>query len=148
MLQQRWEAKIRQKESSPQPGLELTTTRSWVRHWATRAGPDVELTIWFIDWLLELNAILTAKVISWRSVTRLFNSWLSHTSTDTTVLSSDTDYFIQMHHKWEAKNRQRESFGTDEKQERCASVSYRCRYNWSIVESGIKRHLNNGISEL
>ena len=29
------------KESSPQPGIELITTRSWVRHahhWATRAG--------------------------------------------------------------------------------------------------------------
>ena len=29
---QRWKAKIRQKESLPQPGIELTTTRSWVRH--------------------------------------------------------------------------------------------------------------------
>ena len=41
MLQQRWEAKIRRKESSPQPGIELTTTRSWVghaHHWADRAG--------------------------------------------------------------------------------------------------------------
>ena len=41
MLQQRWEAKIHQKESSPQSGIELTTTRSWVRHahhWATRVG--------------------------------------------------------------------------------------------------------------
>ena len=41
MLLQRWEAKIRRKESSPQPGIELTTTRSWVRHahhWATRPG--------------------------------------------------------------------------------------------------------------
>jgi hypothetical protein len=38
MLLQRWEAKIHQKESS---GIELTTTRSWVRHahhWATWAG--------------------------------------------------------------------------------------------------------------
>ena len=43
MLQQRWEAKIRRKEISPQPGLELTITRSWVQHaphWATRAGLD------------------------------------------------------------------------------------------------------------
>ena len=41
MLQQRWEAKIRRKESSPQLGIEFTTTRSWVwhaHHWATRAG--------------------------------------------------------------------------------------------------------------
>ena len=41
MLLQRWEAKIRRKESSPQLGIELTTTRSWVwhaYHWATRAG--------------------------------------------------------------------------------------------------------------
>ena len=40
MLLQRWEAKICQKEKSPQPGIELTTTRSRVRHthhWATRA---------------------------------------------------------------------------------------------------------------
>ena len=32
MLLQRWEAKIRRKEKSPQPGIELTTTRSWFRH--------------------------------------------------------------------------------------------------------------------
>ena len=41
MLQQRGEAKIRRKESSLQTGIELTTTRSWVRHahhWATQAG--------------------------------------------------------------------------------------------------------------
>ena len=41
MLQQRWEGKIRRKESSSQPCLELTTTKSWVRnahHWATRVG--------------------------------------------------------------------------------------------------------------
>ena len=38
---QRWEAKIRHKEKSPQPGIQLTTTRSWVwhaHHWATQAG--------------------------------------------------------------------------------------------------------------
>ena len=42
MLQQRWEAKVCREESSPQPGLELTTIRSRVRHahpWAIRAGP-------------------------------------------------------------------------------------------------------------
>ena len=41
MLLQRWEAKIRRKEKSPQPGIELTTTRLWVRHahhWTTLAG--------------------------------------------------------------------------------------------------------------
>ena len=32
MLQQRWEAKIHWKESSPQPGIKLTTTRSGVQH--------------------------------------------------------------------------------------------------------------------
>ena len=38
---QRWEAKIHRKEKSPQPGIELTTTRSRVwhaHHWATQAG--------------------------------------------------------------------------------------------------------------
>ena len=41
MLLQMCEAKICRKESSPQPGIELTTTRSWVwhaHHWASRAG--------------------------------------------------------------------------------------------------------------
>ena len=41
MLQQRWEAEVRRKDLSPQPGLELPTTRSWVRHayyWAIRVG--------------------------------------------------------------------------------------------------------------
>ena len=36
-----WEAKICWKESLPQPGNELTTTRSWswhAHHWATQAG--------------------------------------------------------------------------------------------------------------
>ena len=45
MLQQRREAKICRKDSSPQPGIELTTTRSCVwhaHHWATRAG----LLVW------------------------------------------------------------------------------------------------------
>ena len=44
MLLQRWEAKICRKEKSPQPGIELTTTRSWVwhaHHWATRAGRKI-----------------------------------------------------------------------------------------------------------
>ena len=38
MLLQRWEEKICRKEKSPQPGIELATTRSWVRHWAIRVG--------------------------------------------------------------------------------------------------------------
>ena len=41
MLQQRWEAKTRRKESLPQQGIKLTTTRSWVWHahrWANRIG--------------------------------------------------------------------------------------------------------------
>ena len=46
MLLQRWEAKIRRKEKSPQPGIGLVTARSWVRHahhWATRAVYVVEV---------------------------------------------------------------------------------------------------------
>ena len=41
LLLQRWEAKIRHKEKSPQPGIKLTNIRSWVwhaHHWANRAG--------------------------------------------------------------------------------------------------------------
>ena len=41
MLLQTWEANIRRKESSPQPGIELTITWSWVwhpHHWASWAG--------------------------------------------------------------------------------------------------------------
>ena len=44
ILQQRWEVKIHQKESSPPPGIELATTKSWVwhtHHWATRAGFNI-----------------------------------------------------------------------------------------------------------
>ena len=62
MLLQKWKAKIRQKEKSPQPGIELTTTRSLVRHahhWATRAGPK-PLVIYFQFWhdLLNLDYLL------------------------------------------------------------------------------------------
>ena len=48
-----------------------------------------------VGWLVVLgfNATLTAKVISWRSVTHVGVSWLSHTSTNTTFLSKATDYF-------------------------------------------------------
>ena len=42
------------------------------------------------------NTTLTAKVISWRSMTRMCVSWLSHTSTNTTFLSKATDYFSHM----------------------------------------------------
>ena len=41
MLLQRWDAKICRKEKSPQPGMEVITTRLWVQHahhWATWAG--------------------------------------------------------------------------------------------------------------
>ena len=41
MLQQRWEGKIRRKENSRQPGIELSTTRLWVwhaHHWANGAN--------------------------------------------------------------------------------------------------------------
>ena len=51
MLLLRWEAKICRKEKSSQPGIELTTTRSWVRHahhWATQAGQ----TLWKKEKLL------------------------------------------------------------------------------------------------
>ena len=48
MLLQRWEVKIRQKKSLPQPGIELTTTRSWVwhaYHWGTRMGRNVGVSL-------------------------------------------------------------------------------------------------------
>ena len=50
----------------------------------------------FVGWLVVLgfNATLTGRVISWRSVTRVF--WLSHTSSNTTFLSKATDYFSHM----------------------------------------------------
>ena len=43
-MAQRWEAKIHHNESLPQPSIERTTTRPWVRHahhWATRAGHEL-----------------------------------------------------------------------------------------------------------
>ena len=51
-----------------------------------------------IGWLvvLRFNVTLTAKVISWRSVTNMCVSWLSHTSTNTTFLSKATDYLSHM----------------------------------------------------
>ena len=48
MLKLRWEVKICRKESWPQAGLELTTTRSWIwhtHHWATRSGFIVYRTL-------------------------------------------------------------------------------------------------------
>ena len=62
-------------------------------------------TVWY-SWLVVLgfNATLTAKVISWRSVT------LSHTSTNTTFLPKATDYFSHMLlQRWEGKIRRKES---------------------------------------
>ena len=49
MLLQRWEAKIHRKEKSPQPGIKLTTSRSWVRHahhWATWVGQRGLVYLW------------------------------------------------------------------------------------------------------
>ena len=62
MLQQRWGVKIRRKEILPQPGLELTSTRLWVRHaqhWATQAGQEVcdrwsdGWMDWWMDWWMN-----------------------------------------------------------------------------------------------
>ena len=78
MLLQRWEAKIRRKEKSPQPGIELTTTRSWVRHahhWATRAGLTNGMPTrqcpWYI--FLEIQRILLEK--KWYN-THIFRTWM------------------------------------------------------------------------
>ena len=81
MLLQRWEAKIRQKESSPQPRIKLTTTRSWVRqahHWATRAGRNAPVTlhvhtnpIAFLKFEKKMH-IDTAEM-QWKNVFRTFD---------------------------------------------------------------------------
>ena len=44
--------------------------------------------------VLGFNTTLTAKVISWRSLTHV--SWLSDTSTNTTFRFKATDYFSHM----------------------------------------------------
>ena len=44
MPQQRWEEKKHRKESSPQPGIELTTNRSQV--WLTQHSYPVGAFIW------------------------------------------------------------------------------------------------------
>ena len=49
--------------------------------------------------VLEFNAILTAKVISWQSVTHLCLSWLSYTNTETTFLFKATDCFSHIHQR-------------------------------------------------
>ena len=53
MLLQRWQAKVHRKGSSPQPGIKLTTTRSWVQHahhWATRVeSPKIELGLLWLQ---------------------------------------------------------------------------------------------------
>ena len=75
MLLQRWEPKIQRKEKSPQPGIELTTTRSWVRHahhWATWAGaPLIEVMAGFEYTIGEMN------VMPWllRTWIRSFGGW-------------------------------------------------------------------------
>ena len=63
-----------------------------------------------VGWLVVLgsNATLTAKVISWGSVTHKCFLAFSH-STNTTFLSKATDYFSHMLlQRREAKNRQKE----------------------------------------
>ena len=61
------------------------------------------------SFVLDFDIILTAKVISWLSVTCLCVSWLSHTRIGTTVLSKVTDYFSQMHQRCPEKNHQKDS---------------------------------------
>ena len=76
MLQQRWEAKILRKESSPQPGTKLTTSRSGVllaHHWAAWAGQRLEegqMTESDTD-PLTLPAHLKTKTIPFRPKRRL-----------------------------------------------------------------------------
>ena len=45
-------------------------------------SPQNEYFRWLV--VLRFNATLTAKVISWQSVTHIWVSWLSHTSRNTT----------------------------------------------------------------
>ena len=58
---------------------------------------------------LYVYAMLTANHMSFRSVTHLCVSWLSHTSTDTSFLFIATNYmcFSHMHQSREAKNRRK-----------------------------------------
>ena len=87
MLQQRWEAKKRRKEISPQPGIELTTSTSWVRHahhWDIRAGRDdfrldySQRFIWTLhmwDQAAQVLCYLTLTFIVHRSCTRHPNNF-------------------------------------------------------------------------
>ena len=75
MLLQRWEAKIRRKESLPQPGIELTTTRSWVRHahhWANRVWEPtisaVQQTSFSISFVLSLNQITANSLLQYHNL--------------------------------------------------------------------------------
>ena len=67
MPQQRWETNIRRKEFSPQLGIELTTTRSWVRHahhWATlffRCSCMCRLLTYFLE--LIQNAFKVMSIV-------------------------------------------------------------------------------------
>ena len=68
LLLQRWEAKIRQKEKSPQPGIELTTTRSWVwhaHHWVTRAGLFLPCICSFVSLLRTLFVRTHWSLLDW-----------------------------------------------------------------------------------
>ena len=63
MLLQRWKAKIRLKEISHQPGIELTFTRSWVRHvhhLTTRAG--LLITGSPSTWLIQFKHIYFTSI--------------------------------------------------------------------------------------
>ena len=66
MLHEKLEVKIHQKESSPQMGIKLTTTRSRVwhaHHWAIRAG-------------LTFSDKRRKFILSWRNTANWLSMWL------------------------------------------------------------------------
>ena len=91
----------------------VTTPAGWYLQWKccqSQTKLSLALQNW-LDWLvvLEFNATLTAKVISWLSVKHMFFLAFSH-STNTTFISKATDYFSRMLlQRWEAKIRRKES---------------------------------------
>ena len=101
MLQQRWEAKIRQKQISPLSGLELTTTRSWVchaQHWATRAGPcfgpnytplQLSDSTFFQGPFSPSNRISCEKIIVTKSHVTWVNIYILFTADDSWRLEAD-----------------------------------------------------------
>ena len=124
MLQQRWKAKIRQKESLPQPGIELTTTRSWVWHafhLATQAGHlgpwigDDSLmssemnTFWDkdlhfpLDWWRQL-VVDQNELITWLSVTEtIYYSRQQATFTNYTDRLSFKLVQVGVDNKWQKR---------------------------------------------